>query len=139
MEFPLTKMFGACLAISQPPVVAQSEPGDRAFYERPNAIEFKRVDACPVLDEVATGEVRWVVTVEQSESSNHKSYHNGEINPARYRSRDSRRRFFPRQLCQISRTDAGEADPSIQRNDQRRKCRLLRPSGFTPLTSGSTA
>ena len=72
-----------------PPVVAQGEPGDRAFCERPDAIEFKRVDACPVLDEVATGEVRWVVTVEQSESSNH----NGEINPARYRSRGCRFRL----------------------------------------------
>jgi hypothetical protein len=92
-------------------VAAQGEPGDRAFCERPDAIEFKRVDACPVLDEVGTGEVRCVVTVEQPESSDH----NGEINPTRYRSRGQPERFFPQRLRQISRTDAGAADPGIQR------------------------
>src|SRR5262249_50783523 len=58
-------------------IFAPLEPCSRPFHERTDESEPVRVDASPVLDEVATGEVRWVVTVEQSESSSH----NGEINP----------------------------------------------------------
>jgi hypothetical protein len=85
-------------------IFAPLEPCRRPFHERTDQIELVRVNACPILDEVATWKVRWVVTIEQSESSNH----NGEINPALPVKGTSRSAL---QLRQISRTDAGAADP----------------------------
>jgi hypothetical protein len=57
------------------PVVAEGEPSDRAFCERPDAIEFKRVEAWPVFDEATTWEAGRVSVV-QSEARDHERENN---------------------------------------------------------------
>ena len=52
-------------------MVAPSEPSDRPFHERAEAIELKRVQAEPVFDQ-AVGRDAWVVLViVQSEGTGH--------------------------------------------------------------------
>ena len=78
----MTKMLGVRLAswhlLWSPKASLVTVPSANA----PMRLSLKRVDACPVLDEVAAGEVRWVVTVGAVRKL---QPNNGEINPARYR------------------------------------------------------
>jgi hypothetical protein len=58
------------------PPVAPSEFRDRPFHERADAVELERVEACPIFDQTASGDVGRVWIVEQAKGAGHSGESN---------------------------------------------------------------
>ena len=76
---PVDQNVGGLSGELVPPVPTR-ELRDRSFREYADTVELERVEASPAFDEVMSGEVRGVPTVEQSEAADH----NGESNTYQY-------------------------------------------------------